>query len=71
VFAVSAVTSMHEEVHAAANQKEQKRPCSQKVNPVLEKQKHAGNGKKHTDRESRLCFQERLPPTFVCLWLSG
>jgi len=62
---------MHEEVHAAANQQEQQRPGSQKVNPVLEDKKDAGNGEKHADRESPRRFQKRLPPIFVCLWLSG
>tara|TARA_R110002051_G_scaffold247268_2_gene306859 strand:- start:3125 stop:3376 length:252 start_codon:yes stop_codon:yes gene_type:complete len=71
VSAVSTVTAMHEKVHAAANQQEQERPCPQKVNPVLEKQKYAGSGEKYAECHSRWCSQERRPPAFVCLWLSG
>ena len=65
------VTAMHEKVHAATNQQEQERPCPQKMNPVLEKQKYAGSGEKYAERESRWCFKERRPPTYVYLWLSG
>jgi hypothetical protein len=68
---MAAVPSMHEEVHAAADQQEQERPGSQKMNPVLENKKNAANGEKHTDCESGRCFQKRLPPVFVCLWLGG
>ena len=62
---------MHEEVHAAADQQEQERPGPQKVNPVLENEKGAGNGEKHADRETGRSFQKRLAPMFVCLWLGG
>ena len=62
---------MHEEVHAAADQQEQERPGSQKVNSLLENQKDGRNGEKHAERESGRCFQKRLPPIFVCLWLGG
>jgi len=47
---MAAVPSMHEEVHAAADQQEQERPGSQKVNPVLENKKNATNGEKYADR---------------------
>jgi len=62
---------MHEEVHAAADQQEQERPGSQKVNPVLENKKDAGNGEKHAEREPGRCFKKRLPPIFVRPWLGG
>jgi hypothetical protein len=62
---------MHEEVHAAADQQEQERPGSQEMNPVLENKKDAADGEKHADRKSRRCFQKRLAPIFVCLWLGG
>ncbi|ALA17755.1 hypothetical protein AL346_10530 [Chelatococcus sp. CO-6] len=68
---MATVTSMHEEVHAAADKQEQERPGSQKVNPVLENKKDAADGEKHADRKSGRCFQKRLAPIFVCLWLGG
>jgi hypothetical protein len=68
---MATVTPMHEEVHAAADQQEQERPGSQKVNPVLENKKNASNGEKHAERESGRCFQKRLAPVCVLLWLGG
>jgi hypothetical protein len=64
------MTPMHEEMHAAANQQEQKRPRPQKVNPVLENQKHAGNSQKHAERQSNRGVQEWPLLAFGCLRLA-
>lgn len=68
---MAAVTTMHKEMHADADQqREQKGQCTENVRTMLNPEKHARNGEKNAERESRWGVQEWSPPIFVHLWVN-
>jgi len=63
---MAAVTTMHKEMHAYADQqREQKGQCTENVSPMLNPEKHARHREKNAESESRWRVQECFPPTFT------
>ncbi len=68
---MAAVTAMHEQMHADADQqREQKGEYTENVRTMLNPEKHARNGEKNAERESRWGVQEWSPPIFTQLWIN-
>jgi hypothetical protein len=69
--AVTAVTAMHEEVHAEANQeRQQKGQGTENMRTMLKPQKHACSDEKNTECKSSGSVQERSTVVLVEHWIA-